>query len=786
MFDGLTHHPTWPSDARRVSEATIELHGGMTYAVGSMYAPSLVPGTLLAGEWHVDGFLGEGGLATVVAATGIDGQRAAVKVLHPKFRRDTDVRRRFSREGYVSLAIVHPTVVRILGEGETEDGRPFLVMELLEGGTLRELKMATPSKTLHPVVIIDALIATLEGLEAVHQKGIIHRDLKPDNLFVLQTGGVKILDFGIARVNGIATLSRPQQQLTGEIVLGTPGYLAPEQAKGAQEVDARADLFSLGATAFVLLTGKRLYPGSTPVELWMAAANTRVDPIREVDSSVPTALAAVVDRALAYEPADRWKDAREMREALRIARAALVATEEVTDGKTLPRLMVSGFEDAPTLLDAGTYGACVSRAVEAFERGDVPRAVDLFDRAARSREREPRALIGLAESCLWAGDAERAEGAAREAFAIASPDTQHHVDAGGMLCWAMLRTESPNAVAVLERVTATLSRDPALAPHPEALTAMLVLARRRAARAADRLVRELIAREESGPRAKDPLVRGSMLRARSWVASFDERLGEAAALAREAVQVLRDGGAELSAARASQYLGSVLSDLGAYHEAASHYRAALRTARRRGLGWLARFTEYALATPLRRLGDLDAALALEMRAIEWATADGDQAALLQARLDLARILYERGDYADAAAELDEVLARTVTVHLRGIALTLLGGIALARGECATAMVRTGEALETISARSPESGLALAQLLHARACLATGDRERAVATVAAGCARIWQAASSIQEEELRRSFLNIAEHKGLLDLELRVAADRAPGDQRAEVGPETRR
>src|SRR5262245_19957290 len=203
-------------------------------------ARARVGGTVNA-KWRLDALLGVGGMASVYAATHRNGSRAALKILHTEFARDPGIRERFLREGYVANKVDHPGRVAILDDDVTEQDEPFLVMELLEGETVQQLWKRKARK----VPLGEALwIAgeVLDTLQCFHEQGIVHRDLKPANIFLTKDNEVKLLDFGVARV-----LDGSGKTLAGT-ALGTPSFMAPEQAMGRiEEVDGRADMFSVGA-----------------------------------------------------------------------------------------------------------------------------------------------------------------------------------------------------------------------------------------------------------------------------------------------------------------------------------------------------------------------------------------------------------------------------------------------------------------------------------------------------------------------------------------------------------
>jgi eukaryotic-like serine/threonine-protein kinase len=269
-------------------------------------------GAVLRGKWRLEALLGEGGMAEVYAATHRNGLRGAVKVLKPEVIGDGEALRRFLLEGYVANRVEHPGAVKVLDDDVTEDGCAFLVMELLEGESLKARSDRHGSR-LPAHEVVAAGIEILDVLAAAHQRGIVHRDIKPANVFLTNTGRVKLLDFGIARVRDAGSLSLTR---TGAL-LGTPAFMAPEQALAKwARVDQRSDLFAVGATLWTLLAGQLVHDADTLTELLIAASTQRARRLRTVAPEVDAELADVVDRALEFEPEARWQDAASMRTAL--------------------------------------------------------------------------------------------------------------------------------------------------------------------------------------------------------------------------------------------------------------------------------------------------------------------------------------------------------------------------------------------------------------------------------------------------------------------------------------
>ncbi|MEC7524983.1 MAG: serine/threonine-protein kinase [Myxococcota bacterium] len=252
--------------------------------------------------------LGRGGFGVVYRARhAVVGNEVALKVLWPDHADDPRKVERFVREARAAASLGHPSIVRVLDAGAAE-GVTFLAMELLDGADLDdwiERRGALP--VAEAAGIADEL---LSALEAAHARGIVHRDLKPANVFV--TGGraprVRILDFGISKIRGEASLTD-----TG-MILGTPAFMAPEQIEG--RVDARSDLFAVGAILFTMLAGRAPFDGGGFELLSRRMSGEREPPLRDVAPEVPAALAAVVRQAMAPDPDARFADATSMRQAL--------------------------------------------------------------------------------------------------------------------------------------------------------------------------------------------------------------------------------------------------------------------------------------------------------------------------------------------------------------------------------------------------------------------------------------------------------------------------------------
>ncbi len=228
-------------------------------------------GELIRGRWRLDVLLGMGGTAAVYAATHRNGKRVAIKMLHGELSSNVSIRQRFIDEGYVANRVGHPGAVSVIDDDIAEDGSVFLVMDLLEGETL-EGRLRRYGR-LRPSEVLLLTIGLLDVLAAAHDKGIVHRDIKPDNIFITREGDVKLLDFGIARLIQPGRARTTQSGAT----MGTPAFMAPEQARGRwEQLDGRTDLWGVGATMFVQLTGRQVHEADTVNEHRLPTAHHRL------------------------------------------------------------------------------------------------------------------------------------------------------------------------------------------------------------------------------------------------------------------------------------------------------------------------------------------------------------------------------------------------------------------------------------------------------------------------------------------------------------------------------
>jgi len=323
-------------------------------------------------HYRVLELLGGGGMGLVYKAEDIKlGRRVALKFLPEELAGGAEALQRFEREARAASALNDPNICTIY-EIEEHEGQPFIVMELLEGHTLRDrLSPETASKSnshfrFQP--LLDTALQIAHGLEAAHEKGIIHRDIKPANIFITNQGQAKILDFGLAKLHESESLELKPQPLTEArpkpesnpllsltrtgVTVGTAAYMSPEQVRG-EKLDARTDLFSFGLVLYEMATRQRAFPGDTAPVLHHAILNKTPVPVRELNAQIPAKLEAVISKALEKDRDMRYQTAREMRADLEELHRQLAP-------RHLPRAWAVGL-GAASLIVIGTITFLLTR-----------------------------------------------------------------------------------------------------------------------------------------------------------------------------------------------------------------------------------------------------------------------------------------------------------------------------------------------------------------------------------------------------------------------------------------
>ena len=279
--------------------------------------------SVLGDRYQVEARIGAGGMAEVYR--GFDqvlNRTVAIKVLLPQMARDTSFVERFRREAQAAARLNQPNIVGVYDTG-ADDGTQYIVMEFIEGRTLAEFMETGRRPT--PVQAAEIAQKIAAAIAAAHAQGVIHRDIKPGNVMITRDGVIKVMDFGIARVLG------PETAPQTSAVLGTASYLSPEQAQGGP-VDARTDIYSLGAVLYELLTARPPFTGDSPVAVAYKQVNEAPAVPSSLNPDVPARLDAVVMKALSKNPSNRYQTAEEFSADL----ARVIAGQEVEATPLMP------------------------------------------------------------------------------------------------------------------------------------------------------------------------------------------------------------------------------------------------------------------------------------------------------------------------------------------------------------------------------------------------------------------------------------------------------------------
>jgi beta-lactam-binding protein with PASTA domain/tRNA A-37 threonylcarbamoyl transferase component Bud32 len=330
----------------------------------------------LGGRYELGELLGRGGMAEVHRGQDVRlGRTVAIKTLRTDLARDPTFQARFRREAQSAASLNHPAVVAVYDTGEDHGvDIPYIVMEYVDGYTLRELLQS--DRRLMPERALEITAGVLQALDYSHRQGIIHRDIKPANVMLTRSGDIKVMDFGIAR----AVADTAATMTATAAVIGTAQYLSPEQARG-ERVDARSDLYSTGCLLYELLTGRPPFVGDSPVAV--AYQHVREDPLppSQFDPEIPPEVDAIVLKALAKHPDNRYQSAAEMRADIERALAGMPV-------------------EATPVLGVAPLGGATQR----FDRIDSTSALPMYDEGQPPRRRWPAyLLLALAIIAVFAG-----------------------------------------------------------------------------------------------------------------------------------------------------------------------------------------------------------------------------------------------------------------------------------------------------------------------------------------------------------------------------------------------
>ncbi len=403
-------------------------------------------GTTLNDAYRVERLLAEGGMGLVYAGEQLRlGRTVAIKVLRQPLTSNSEALARFKLEAELIARLGHPHIVQIIDIGATPQGTPFIVMEYLQGETLLDRLVRDGPVSLAATSRIVQRLAS--ALSATHRAGVIHRDIKPENVFLVKTPGdldfVKLLDFGIGKI--VASGARITEDA---VALGTPEYMAPEQATARSAVDRRADQYSLAAVAFTMLTGRPPFLGATPQDVVARVLADEPPPLSSLRPGVPASLDAAILRALRKIPDERFANVLEFQRAVeRAAHGGSIAPESRKTPKSAPPSARYRAErktkTAPSGRSTGsTAKGYLEAARAAAQEGDLDAAVQHAEALLElgAVERDPVALDLLR---VWLPTLDRI-------FRERVGALNRHIAPGALARKAPLNNISPKAKALIE------------------------------------------------------------------------------------------------------------------------------------------------------------------------------------------------------------------------------------------------------------------------------------------------------------------------------------------------
>ncbi|WP_437513616.1 protein kinase domain-containing protein [Sorangium sp. So ce1099] len=350
-------------------------------------------GQVINNKYRLVRVIGDGGMGSVYEARHeVLGTTVALKFLHPELSRRSGLVQRFLQEARVSAQIQSAHVVRVVDVDQTASGLAFIVMEYLEGKTLQALyeELYRAGVRLAYADALEYAMQILEGVEAAHRAGVVHRDLKPDNVIITKTSKgdplIKLLDFGIAKLKVTGELDRGLTR--PGVIMGTPEYMAPEQAYSADSVDARADIFSLGVIIFEMLAGRRPVGGDEPQQIAGAYLSGQISRLSDLAPELAPALCAAVHRAMAASPPDRFATTAEFRSALEPFARAARAPSALTPSPSEVSLARSSAAALPAAFAAPAMSPAAS-AVGDGRISSVPKTIPPEDNGAQHASSGP-------------------------------------------------------------------------------------------------------------------------------------------------------------------------------------------------------------------------------------------------------------------------------------------------------------------------------------------------------------------------------------------------------------
>lgn len=762
---------------------------------------SLRPGMIVGRKFALISMLGSGGAGVVFEAQDTwMGRRVALKVLHSEVAADPGNVRRFQREARAAARINHPNIVAVHEIDQQPNGAFFIVQELLQGTTLRDILAAR--QKLKPMAALEFAIPIMGALVASHQVGVVHRDVKPENIFLARgpTGEIvpKLIDFGIAKVihPPVEPRSIPSEELTGaHSAVGTPWYMSPEQLLGT-EVDEQADIWAMGAVLFEALSGQLPFDAPTVPRVIAKVLSGKVPSLEELAPDLPPELTAVVQRAMMHDRTLRFRSMEAFLYAILAFAEKHDNTVHTRHARSLPQLEELDSaevleEDLPerpeppssrwpvveweqweeTVPDQPMSGLdrSIAAAGEALRINALSSTLEEAERAisvyGAAGEVLGRMRLMQAIAHRWLGDYAASSRCSAEAMSHLPPGSMGWCAAAGYLAMAHGNFGEAEALralteAILAHATGEHSPAGAIALC-RAAVALLRSGMNDLAGAALATARN-IAKETVQP---EPIVCAWLDVAAAEIAIHAGDLSRYLTDLSSANTNFLEGGDVRNACLQRANIGNAYLQLGAYQQAAQILKDVLIVIEPMLLG-MAAMTRANLGFALARTQRTDQALAEETAALDLARRQGDRRTECVALFYLGEILGLRGSAADAEASLRAAIAVSrgqpaLVAHAQATLANLL----LSQKRIPEALTLAKEAMDTLEALDGvEQGESTIRLAYVRALRAANRPRSAQAQLAAASHRLQDRAAHITDEELRRSFLqNVPENAGIAAL-----------------------
>ncbi|MDI1479534.1 serine/threonine-protein kinase [Polyangium sp. y55x31] len=771
------------------------------------------PGMQIAGKFTLQRLIAAGSMGTVFEAWDMFVERrVAIKLMHPNFDRDPSMIARFRREAQTTAAIQHPNVVTIHEVGQRRDGTFYMVQELLEGESLREYLMPRGRLTEHETMTI--MVPIMGALIAAHRRGIVHRDIKPENIVLTEsTSGEivpKLIDFGLARVN---TLDPGRKLTLSGVVMGTPEYMAPEQAKGDPGIDARADVWSVGAMLFELLSGRRPFDGPTHQAVLIKIVTEAPPILSMLVDDIPAAFLEVVQGALVQQREGRYPSMQAFRDKLVFAyenishRVVLAPTRGPKDeGEAAPEPQgeaetheaaaadVLELDPADLVLDEETVSeldeAIASLATTtittvprselewrdaaalfpgspptadetaAFDALGVNALRDAEAHAARAIEAsgtpETIARMRLVQAIAhrWLGNTAESRRAAEEAITrLPRGSTAYHAALGHLVIAAGSMGDVTRVGAFVDELTA-LAREGVTTEAHIVTAARLVIALVRAG-LPDRAHEVFAGAQRLAQRHSvvSPFVLAWLDVARVEIALHEGDLIGYVRRVESAVENFTSAGDMRNACLQRCNIGNAYLQLGAYALAVAAFREAQAIAEPMQLDFVSSLLAN-LGYALAHMENLTEAIAVETAALELLVRQGNRRGEGFVRVYLSIILRLAGRTDEALAMARQAMEVSEGVPAaRACALALIAAIAIARNNVREAYMKASEAMQILSRlEGIEEGESLIQWTYALALRVNGAEEEALCRIAEARRRLLKRADRISDPRWRQSFL----------------------------------